>query len=347
MTYILGWLLNFCLLWAAAKEPRHAKAYCAISVVALGLIAVLRGQTGTDTAAYETISSIVRTGNLHAWGAEPVFNLILRLLQLAGLDDVLTVRGLSVVEVLLLVVYAVRSTQDQRYFLLALFMPAFFYQYTMNTLRIGLASIIFLLSVQSFTRSGRANASAIGIGVTALSFHYTAVFLPAFLASTLRKWSSRSILVVVGLFALGVITVLLISPGYIHQRLANYSNFEVTSALSGISNLVLIFLTLLALHASALPAAPKKRIAIASIALGITFIGITHVTYAGLRLLELLDFALPVALLATHEIAGVHFNVTTKKYLLVAGVAATLFIFRHYVNEPTTVPSPFLPYRLL
>ena len=112
-------------------------------------------------------------------------------------NDVVVVRAVAVVAILLLWIYVYRSDEDEQYFLLAVFMPAFSYSYTMNVLRIGLASILLLLTTLQFRRS-RTFGPGVGVlGVARPLRHYSLAFSLCFLATVLRPLSRKLMLLVV------------------------------------------------------------------------------------------------------------------------------------------------------
>src|SRR3546814_17584179 len=153
----------------------------------MGSIAVFRGAVGTDTVAYELISAAVRDGGIEASSIERAFSALLAGLQFFSANDAVVIRLIAVLDVALLMLYIARSTENERYFLLAVFLPAFFYSYTMNALRIGLASFLFMLFCQSFARRKSVNASNGTLGLSSVFMHYTACLFPLYFVAGFHR----------------------------------------------------------------------------------------------------------------------------------------------------------------
>ncbi len=347
MVYILVWVFDFLMLGCLARWPRHGKAFCALAILFMGGLAAFRGAVGTDTQAYEAISSLVRQDGVFASGVEPIFGSVLHLFHLSGLGDVGVIRMIAVLDAALLMIYLSRSTDDERYFLLAVFLPAFFYAYVMNTLRIGLASIIFLLVGQRLAQ--RKTLDSGGLALMAMSglTHYSAVVFPLFFLGVFKRWSRSLVLGGVGLCILGGLVVVVVSPGYVMTRLQAYDGFAAPSRFSGLSGVIQVAIMVLAAWKSDLPADLKTRLVTVSIALVAVFIGVTQFSYAGLRFLDLVIFICPVAILCAHGLNGVNMNSRVRSLMLMFGVVSAVFVFRRFLNEPPGGPAPFLPYHFL
>ncbi|MGE4450416.1 EpsG family protein [Castellaniella sp.] len=347
MIYIVLWLFCFAMLACAVRFPDRARWYCAAAVCAMGLFAVFRGATGTDTAAYEQISALARSGGIFATGAEPFFAVVLKALQLTGLSDAGVVRMVSALEVGLLLTYIGRSVPNERYLLLAAILPAFFYEYTMNALRIGLASILFLLALQAVSRHRKPSHAALGLALAASVTHYTAIFYPLFGVAALRRWSRRLVLGGVLIGALVFAAVFLLQHAYLMAKLQSYESLRAPSRFSGLSSVIQIALVSAAIWKSTLSRPRKGQLLTLALLLTAAFMGLVQFSYAGLRLLDLVVFVLPPTMVAAHELENKPMNLQARLGLLAFGLVSTVFVFRRFLVESPDSLAPFLPYHLI
>lgn len=344
MVYIAGWVFNYAMLAGSRMDRRRSKVYCTLVVLALGAIAILRGPTGTDTVSYEIISAALRAGSALA-GVEQLFALLMRCLQWFLADDMMVVRAVAAVAVLLLWIYVYRADEDEQYFLLTVFMPAFFYSYTMNALRVGLASILLLLAAQQFRRSRAFDLKSGVWGATGFLFHYTLAFPLCFIVAVSRPWSKKLALRV--LLSAAVIAALIatISIGYFSEKLIHYMDFATPSHLSGLSRIIGVAILLCGVWRGQLPKGLRIKLLSLGIGFSTLFFGITQVSYAGLRLLDLLGFAMPLAILCAYGVRDQKLDRPVRLALCVFGLVSAAFVFRNFLNESTDSLAPFLPYR--
>lgn len=346
MIYIVLWLFCFVMLACAVQFPDRARWHCAAAVCGMGILAVFRGATGTDTVAYEQISALARSGIFDA-GIEPFFAIALKTLQLTGLSDAGVVRLVSVLEVGLLLAYIGRSVPNERYLLLAAILPAFFYEYTMNALRIGLASILFLLALQAASRHHNPSPAALGLALVASVTHYTAIFYPLFGMAVLRRWSRRLVLGVVLFGVLAFAVAFLLQHAYLLAKLQSYETLRAPSRFSGLSSVIQVALVLVAIWKSTLSPHKKGQLLTLALLLTAAFMGLVQFSYAGLRLLDLVVFVLPPAMVAAHELENKPMNLPARLGLLAFGLASTVFVFRRFIVESPDSLAPFLPYHLI
>jgi len=101
--------------------------FALVAILLLGFIAIFRGSVGTDTSAYEHIFDALRT--LFGYdGYEPGFSILVWMLSWFTESNVVLVRLVSVLFVFGLIIYILRSDEDELFILLAYFLPVFFYQ---------------------------------------------------------------------------------------------------------------------------------------------------------------------------------------------------------------------------
>lgn len=346
MIYIAGWLFNYVMLAGSRMDEKRGRIYCALAVLVIGAIAILRGPTGTDTVSYEAISAAMRAGPGLA-GVEPLFALLMRCLQWFLASDVMVVRAVAVVAALLLWIYVYRADEDEQYFLLAVFIPAFSFSYTMNVLRIGLASILLLLAVQQFRRSRRFGFDSGAWAIAGLLCQYTLAFPLCFLVAVLRPWSKKLLLGVL-LSAVAIAALIAaISISYFSVRLTTYKYLAAPSHLSGLSIIVGVAILLCGVWRGQLPKDLRIRLLSLSIGFAILFFGIVQVSYAGPRLLDLLGFVVPLAILCAYGYCDKKLDQPVKLALCVFGLVSAAFMFRNFLNESVNSLTPFLPYQSL
>lgn len=152
MVYFIGWGLMYLALLASEISGHRSRIPLVVVITAAAIMAVLRGSVGTDTSTYEWMLDSVTLGDL-SHGVEPSFVLLGWFFKLATDSSTGAVRLLSLVFFVLLFVFVMRANKNERFYLLACFLPAFVYQYSMNALRLGLASICLLLAFQWIRQS--------------------------------------------------------------------------------------------------------------------------------------------------------------------------------------------------
>jgi len=344
MIYLIIWVAGYLMLGLAVRWPKCGKTCCVLAVLMMGALAGLRGNVGTDTAAYQVLSSLIREHGIWAVGVEPGFAALFLLFQSMGLTDVFVVRALAAVDVLLLFFYVRRSSDDERYFLLAVFLPAFFYSYAMNEMRIGLVSIVYLLIYQLIGRCGKIRWWNSVPVVATLALHYTAIFYPIFTCAVLKSWSRRLVFLIGLVLAGGVVFVMLLTPGHVMEKFRLYSAYPAPSRLSGLSSVVQAAIMMFAVYHSSLSCQIKKRFIVVSTGLVIFSLGVVQVTYAGLRMLDLVVYAGVITVLFLHNAASVRLNRKVKLCMLCFGLFSVAFVFRNFLNESADSYSPFLPY---
>ncbi|MDY0309057.1 MAG: EpsG family protein [Castellaniella sp.] len=347
MIYIAAWCFCLVMLLCSVRFPDHARWHCTLAVCVVGVVAIFRGATGTDTVAYEQLSMQVRESGIFTVGVEPFFGLLLKALQQTGLADTGVVRLVSGLEVALLLAYVWRSVPNEQYLLLSVILPVFFYEFSMNALRIGLASILFLCAMQWVARQRQLGTTSLALAVASCVTHYTAVLYPVFLVSTLRRWSFRFLLGGAILCGLAVIAVILMNSAYLISRLHSYSAFPAPSRFSGLASIVQNAAVSMAIWKSTLSHGQKLRLLSAMWLVAACFFGVVQFSYAGLRLLELVVFIAPLATVYAHEIEGKLMNASARIWLFAFGLVSMVFVFRRFLVESPDSLAPFLPYRLI
>lgn len=344
MVYLFGWAAIYFALFINGFSRYKGAFFCILVLCLLGGLAVLRGEVGTDTITYEQIVRSFRVGSGFD-GLEPLFSAMIVVLSYVISNDRFVVRAFSVIFILLLLMYIGKAKKNELFFLLAFFFPSFFFQYSMNAIRLGLACVCFLIMVQYMARSMRFRASAFAL--IALGLHYSILFsilYVYFLNSRLGVlrisfWIVTSFFLFVLLFFL--------NHEYFSSKATLYSDYQSPSALSGLSNVLSIASILIGLLLCRLPHPVKYKFFTLSLLLLVLFYGLTFFTYAGIRLLNLLSLALPVLILLKYGESDLCFDRFIKIALVVAGAISMVAAYRGFIIYSGVGDAPFIPYRFL
>tara|TARA_R110002074_G_scaffold145034_1_gene293362 strand:- start:220482 stop:221519 length:1038 start_codon:yes stop_codon:yes gene_type:complete len=341
MVYLAGWSLVYFTLLTSAINRYRGRAFGFFTILFFAFIAIFRGATGTDTANYELIFENLFLENFSSV-VEPAFGLLgFFLTELLGSAQ-LGVRAVSVLFYILVGFYYYRSDRNEAFVLLAYLAPAFFYIYSMNGLRIGIASILLLLAVQSLRR-GCASKSGVTALVSVLC-HYTIVFSIAYIAINHLKNIKWKYLLFLGVTSL---VVFYVAQEHILLKINLYLDFESPNPLSGLSKVIVVIILISGVMFSNLPSSMRNKI----IFLTILFTGLAFTvasySYAGLRILDLISFALAIIILMAHFEVKQLLNWKIKLSFILAGFTSAAFLYRGFLIEAGQGKSPFLPYKMI
>lgn len=344
MVYLAGWLVNFAGLAIQALTMYRGRFFLFVTIVVYTCIAFVRGRVGTDTANYERILSGFMPG--YEWdGLEPGFVGLGWVLVAAAPTIELAVRAIALIFFSLVAVFAVRSDKNERFLLMAYLLPAFAYQYSMNGLRIGLASAVVLLAVQLQRRC----KSSLGlfVGSSAVLLHYSAALSVIAIWASQRAWIRARTFCGVVVAAMLVVSLVVGAQEYFLHKVMLYSAMESPHQLSGLSKLVVILVLSGAIAISRLPRADKTKLVVLTAALALVGWAAARYTYAGIRVLDLVTFAAPLSVLASFSRLGLEFDRYIKVALVICGLMSAIATFRGFLLEAGVGDSPFLPYQLL
>ncbi|MFH7326589.1 EpsG family protein [Desulfurivibrio sp. C05AmB] len=344
MIYLFGWGALYWAFVVSALVNYRGKLLSVLALLFIATISILRGNVGTDTVNYEhMLLSIVDTGG--GGGIEPGFMVMgWAMIKFWGSVEV-AVRSISLIFFVLVIVFILRADQNESFFLMAYFAPAFAYQYSMNALRIGLASLILIIAVQEIRRRG--SYRGILIAMSSLFFHYSAFISILFVFISQRQWIRMS-----NFFLLIVATIIAIimyyaNLDYFSSKIIAYEAMSSPSVVSGLSKIIVIFIIILGIFFSSLPDEEKIKIIIPALLFVMLFGVMASFTYAGLRFLDLVSFALPVAVLATYSRLGRLFDKQVVLALFLGGAISAVGVYRGFILEFGQGKSPFLPYEFL
>lgn len=347
MIYLVGWMGCLLALMIPGFVRYRGHFFVFILLFFFLGVAFLRGAVGTDTANYERmLTDFVDT--YYTWtGREPGFVALGWLLAALAPTVEVGVRLISLVFFALITFFVVRADKNELFLLLAYILPIFAYQYSMNALRIGLASAFILLMVQEIRlRGGKA---AIKYGAIAALFHYTILLSVVILFLSQQPWGRLSTVLkniaLLLLLSFGLISV----DFYVADKIEVYTSgdYSKPSALSGLSILVPNIIILIGVLFSFFPKKEKFKLFFLFLLVFGSGMIITQFTYAGLRILNLGGFIIPLCILASYSRLGLKFGHGFKFSLLMAGVLGAAGVYRGFLISYGEGTTPFLPYETL
>ncbi|CAB3694190.1 hypothetical protein LMG24238_03274 [Paraburkholderia sediminicola] len=337
MTYYLIPLLIFyfgvalCIAYGGTNPA--VVLTCAFPMVAL---AVLRGHTGTDTAAYYQAFTDLGQGN--GYGAEPLFNAYAQFLWAIDPDPRFVVNSISMTTALLLL-WSISSSRFGIWFGGLVLVPGMFYELTMNVMRFGLASAIFLLATRVSPHQKPLRYVIYALIGTCVHFSSALLFL-LFIATTRRGHT----LMFVGV-AVAVIAGSLLMPDYFADKTSLYTGISAPNATSGLLFLLIQILML------GVMIVYRRQFAIPPIGwlictvLAAALYGMTQVTYAGIRFQLILVFLMLVVLWRQFSPSTGRMRTNLATWLFLIGLIALAGRIHNMTDEEGHGESPFLPYQ--
>lgn len=322
-----------CISYRATSAP--VLLTCATPLV---LLACLRGNAGTDTAAYYT--AFMSLGSGEGYGGEPLFNLIAQALWAVEPDPRFVVNCISLTTAVLML-WALARTRYGAWFGGLLLVPAMFYELTMNVMRFGLASSLFLLATRVPPQQKPVRYFIYAVLGTCTHFSSALMFL-FYLVITRRGQTGMLLGCVVA-----VIGGSFLVPGYLDDKASLYSGLAAPNASSGLMFLMIQMLLLGVMinfrKDFDIPVIGWVICASSAIALLV----LTHITYAGIRFQLLLVYLMVVVLLRRYTPTNGRVSNRLAVWLFVIGLIALAGRFHNMLDEEGKGASPFLPYRTI
>lgn len=345
MAYIVGWLFNY-YLYAMSEKRFPRKIAALFSALIIGAIVSLRGNVGTDTWMYVSFAR-----DQPPEGIEPLFRLLLLILTwIIPNPQYAVTLGIGGVFTALLVIYAVRANRTESFILQTFYIPVFCFPNGVNVLRIGLACAFLVLAVQCYGR--KEIKSALGLCICACLIQYTSIVFIAIWCMLYFKFSLRRglLFLLSGCALLGCF--LFVAPVYVDMKFAAYLDEghmvapSITSGLSTIGGIVLILVGFV-LDDKAMQ---KIKVVMVTMAFTLAFFGMTIVSYAGLRLLNLLYMAVLFSIASLFQFNEFRFGKRLRACIMLAGLCGCVFTYRNFYSERETSTKPasnssFLPYK--
>ncbi len=307
-----------------------------ISSIPMVALVVLRGHSGTDTAAYYDAFRALGEGG--SYGGEPLFNGYASLLWMIYPDPRFVVNGISLTTCLLLL-WVISRDRYGAWFGGMLLVPAMFYELTMNVMRFGLASSIFLIATRVPPEKHPIRYTIFAVIATGMHFSSILLFL-IFVAATRRGKT----LLIVGFSFLAIVASLII-PAYLGDKAGLYGAMAAPNASSGLLFLILQWLILVAMFSNRrdfeIPTAGWWICGI----LSLIFYALTQFTYAGIRFQLLLVVLLVAVMWRQYRPRNRRVTTRIMVWVLLIGIAALAGRVHNMLDEAGRTESPFLPYR--
>ncbi|NIE67001.1 EpsG family protein [Burkholderia sp. Ax-1719] len=308
----------------------------AIASIPMVALVVLRGHSGTDTAAYYDAFRALGDGG--GYGGEPLFNGYASLLWAIDPNPRFVVNGISLTTCVLLL-WTIYTDRYGAWFGGLLLVPAMFYELTMNVMRFGLATSIFLIATRVAPEKRPVRYVVFAMIGTGMHFSSILLFL-IFVAVTQR---GKTLLIVGFSFIAAVASLLL--PAYLGDKAGLYGEMSAPNASSGLMFLILQGMILCAMFLNRRDfEIPKAGWWICGI-LCMVFYALTQITYAGIRF-QLLDVVLLVAVMwRQYRPRTGRVSARMMGWVLLIGMVALAGRMHNMLDEAGRTESPFLPYR--
>lgn len=342
MEYLIGWGVVYYLLIISAAVDHKSRLPACLALLYFMFLAVMRGSVGTDTENYESIVSLFEQGFKFS-GMEPGFVIVSWILYQVTDSPFLVIRIISLLIVAMSFLFVWKSDDNERFSVLAYFIPAFIYSYSMNTLRIGFASMAILLAFQLVRIHSKSRYAYL---FSAVIFHYSSLFSIVYIWLASRDLINKKSLLL-AFFAMLLITIFFyINIDYFNVKLLSYQGSESPNILSGLSKVAVCLVFLGGLFFSDLQWGDKSKSCFMGLGGVVIFWCLSSVSYAGLRFLDLMSFALPVSILVLHAKNNQAFNRPLKIAFVSAGLLSVYSLHRNFTFEYGQGGAPFMPYHV-
>lgn len=336
MLYYLGtvsFFLFFSLIGWVLKQPR---IFVVLAFVPMVLIAILRGDVGTDTAVYLQVISTIVESESYTKNFEPLFEYSVLFLSVFVDDARAILAVLGVIATGVFLWGGLRNNVNP--FLFCIFLvPVFYFDMVMNGIRYGISFSIILLAA-TFLLQKRIKlyfvlvliASAVQISGGMLGFAFYILFA--------RRWKWMII------FSMLSVTCFVMFFDYFMAKFDSYKMTEATSIVSGLSTL-LVSLSILCIWSLDVKVRDGAIRAITIfLVLTIAMFGVVQFSYAGLRLQQLVFFLMIMYMISHMQVINVSFSRSSKALLILVSLIACGFRLRNFSDGEGVGPSPFLPY---
>lgn len=344
MIYTFSYIvLGLSALVSVSRQWRLTKAFAFIVLSFCTILAFARGDVGTDTLAYESLVTVFAQST--GWiGIEPGFIAYVRLADFISDNTILIARGLSLIFGGLILIFCMRASRDELFVMLAYFAPNYFFQMSMNGLRIGIATVAFICAVQ-LIRRGRKMHAMVYLGV-ALAFHVSIVFAIVLMSFTVIKVSrARSMMIPAISFVL-TLGIIAVAQEYIGDKVDAYTEIVSPGLFSGLSPIARIFLIVMAAWSLPLVAAEKKWVFATILLATLLSYAMSTQSYAGLRFLEMIASVVPFLYLMKLD-QSTPLNRRFCLGLTIAGILGGLNTLRGFYASQGIGGAPFIPYHFL
>lgn len=346
--YLYGWFLWFFICTITLLGVSRLKVLLIFLILSVSFIPILRGNVGTDTVpVYEPIA----THPFLYTGLAPVYILLNQIFKFLLSVPHEVIQAIAFLFVFLLLLFVISAKKNELSIILYFFFPVYFYEYSLNMLRIGLACIFLLF----FFRYANKRCSFKRFLVIILSFliQYSVLIPILYIFYQVDGFKLKK-LIYLGLLTSSVLLCFIaFDNSYLLAKYKLYvlSDFVAPSIFSGMSNVLVSMIVLFGFFLEN----SKSRMAVKMILYSLFFIVLSWIisryTYAGLRLLDLVEFSIPFSIMVYYEKRSLIFGRTFVLSLFCAGLVGAVFVFRDIIvansllKNTIYVGSPFIPYK--
>ena len=327
-------ILYFCIFRDESNAPMRRSfllAGLAFSIV----FVVFRGDVGTDTANYLAMAQKIDVDSgveLVDLDVEVGFYWLLKGLVFLFSDPRIAINSIS----FFIAIYSLHlfSRSDEEFLVFALLLfPVFFFDMTMNGLRYGLAFLLAKHASDEY-RLGNKSKSIIYLAGS-VGFQLSGVLV--FFLLWMDKFKISTFI----LSLLFAIVFYLIFQERLDSKFAAYAQLQSPGVLSGTLPLLLFVACLLNLYLMS-PEIGRKFIPLLIFEV-LAFV-VAKFTYAGLRLQLLVLFVFFCSISSIDQRAWTKKKMVAIPLFFLIGLLGFMGSLKHYVEDISTPPSPFLPY---
>lgn len=338
MIYLASW--SFIYLSGMLKHVAKYRGWFfhLMTLLWFSFLVIFRGDVGTDTWMYEHMLN--QSGSIFS-GLEIGYELFTQTLKLLTADSQIVLRLVGLTFSLLFFYAYWVSSESGKFYIFYLLLPSAFFVFGMNIVRVGIASMLFFIFTHKYV-NGRYIQAAI-FGLASISFHYSIfVAFVFFWAIFYGNFSFRNIIYLTLSIAAGYFLL----SDYFSGKLDMYEFSERPDNISGARSFFSLMLLVLATALSDLNRVDKIKIIANVLIFGFLFLIILFQSYAGLRLLGVLEFAAALVIVAMHEKYKLKLNKFVKVIYFFMGLIGIFGVYRNFLQE-NPGPSPFLPYNFI
>jgi|TARA_B110000914_G_scaffold223044_1_gene237729 hypothetical protein len=344
MIYLAGWAAAYSVLFVQAITRYKGPVLIFGVILFFASIAFFRGTVGTDTGTYGVAFSRYLDS---AWnGQEPGFIVLGAALTALFQDATLAVRAVALVFFFLAAVYIKRADQNEKFFFLAYVLPLMGYQYSMNIIRDGLATIIVILAVQAFRKGSFKRAFFTGI--PAIFFHYSSLFSLSYIAISQRPWLRfLSVAYTLGLLVFSTLAFLVAELYFVEKALLYAPEAEAKGSSQVVASLFGFFrvsIILGVLLFGKLPTGEKLKLIVLGELFLLTAAFVSQYSYAGIRLYLLVSIVCPLSILASYSRLGLKFERGLKAALIASSLLGAAAAYKGFLSTKGQNLHAFLPY---
>ncbi|AUZ45523.1 hypothetical protein BOP93_07880 [Pseudomonas orientalis] len=336
MPYYVVSVLFFVTSSTFGAYTRFPRFFLVLGLLPMAMLALLRGDVGIDTAVYiQEIQKIISVGE-YTHTFEPFFEALILLLSFFFDSPRAILATLGLFTTLFLICGKIDKYRSPFIFC-AFLIPAYYFDMVMNGVRYGLSfSIVyFALPYLRDRKDLKFILWVLVAGLVQSSGGLLGIILYVLYS---RRW--KVLIACSALFSL----VLLVTYKYFLAKLESYSGLYTTSLFSGASTLVV---TAVSLFIWMLDPGTRKNTLPACLillSLAVLMFGLAQYSYAGLRFLQLINFAVILFFIVSMSAGRVTLSKITKISLIGVAILAFVLKMKNFADSAGDGASPFVPY---